>query len=111
MKPNSAADAPIEMAADHHRAQQEPADRRHHIKNEQARRPVHDLDLRAQVHQHPAIHQNVQEPAVQESRRDQPPPLVPLPDRPAFLGPECIEHRRIACATGIKSKSPETARH
>ena len=46
------------------------------VDHQHAARPVDFFHLCAEIEQHPGIHQNVEQPAVQEARRDQAPILA-----------------------------------
>src|SRR5580658_9616313 len=74
-------------------AQVKPADRAREIEHQKPWRSVYLLDLRAQIVEHPAVHQNVNPAAMQESRGDQTPVLVSLKD---LQPPACtkLEDRR-----------------
>jgi len=58
------------------RASPETGDRGDEVKDNQPTRAVKLFHFRPQIEQHPGVHQDVENSAVQEAGRDQPPPLA-----------------------------------
>src|SRR5579884_3157942 len=62
------------------------------VKHKEAGRAVSFFSLCTEVVERPGIHQNMQQPAMQKTGSDQPPPLALRKNRKALFGSEIIQN-------------------
>src|SRR2546425_1155592 len=95
-QPHQSAGGPdAEVASD--RTGEKAGDSGSDIKKQIARRPVHLFHLRPNVHQHPGIHRDVQDAAVEEDGHHKAPPF-PIDKDKGTAGTQAVEYQPIDAA-------------